>query len=185
VDDFIVKPYAASGLTACILRQLSRASSDVTPAVGAAPIGPQTQAHAWPVIDGVDSVVARQKWGDDADVYLSMLERLIDEFDHQVLPAIASNSRDISGLASALHKLCGGACVLGANAIHRIASALERACESGSRDRISALAAELATAVDCLRKSLRREAQAWSDRRDGSRSPRDEALMPRADLSRR
>jgi CheY-like chemotaxis protein/HPt (histidine-containing phosphotransfer) domain-containing protein len=179
MNDFIVKPYEPSALTACILRHLSRASSDVTPSVGAAPIGPQTQGNAWPVIDGVDAVVARQKWGDDADVYLSMLERLIDEFDRQVLPAIASKSRDFSGLASALHKLCGGACVLGANAIYRIASALERACESGARDGIPALAAALATEVDCLRKSLSCEAQAWSDRRDGSRSPRDEALRNR------
>jgi HPt (histidine-containing phosphotransfer) domain-containing protein len=179
VNDFIVKPYEASALTSCILRHLSRASPDVTPSMSATPIGSETESNAWPMIDGVDAVVARQKWGDDADVYLSMLERLIDEFDHQVAPAIASNSRDFTGLASALHKLSGGACILGANDIYRVASALERVCESGARHRISALAAELATEVDCLRQSLSREAKAWSDRRDGSRSPGDAALRNR------
>jgi CheY-like chemotaxis protein len=147
IQDFVSKPYEASALTECILRHLSLA--------GAAP---------WPVIAGADADAARRQWGGDAEIYLSMLERLLGEFDAQVPPTIPRSSDEFAAYAKTLHKLRGGASVLQVKGIYKLADALEQSCHASSRDRVFSLSAELAEELGGLRQSVNR-ARANRDRR--------------------
>jgi len=105
----------------------------------------------WPTIEGIDAAAARALWASDVDLFLSMLERLLDEFGE--IPALPgdADAEGLAKLARAMHKLSGGACMLGATEIRVIATGLEAACTAAAAHELPRRAATLAALVRNLR----------------------------------
>jgi len=80
-----------------------------------------------------------------------MLEHCLDEFADIGTPASPDVPWDQAHQASRLHKLKGGAGLLGAMDIHRLAGEAEAACMAGERRNVERLAVELASGLDRLR----------------------------------
>src|SRR5450755_4094817 len=85
-----------------------------------------------------------------------MLKRLLDEFVDVAIPAAAKNpgARDL--YIQSMHKLRGGACMLGAKAIFEVAGEVEATCVSGEMERAKALANRLAIELQRVRLSAER-----------------------------
>jgi HPt (histidine-containing phosphotransfer) domain-containing protein len=80
-----------------------------------------------------------------------MLERCLDEFTDIGTQASAEVPSEQADQASRFHRLKGGAGLLGATAIHRLAGEAEAACMAGERRNVERLAVELASGLDRLR----------------------------------
>ncbi len=105
----------------------------------------------WPTIEGIDAEQARGRWASDVDLFLSMLARLLDEFGEvPAVPGVA-DAEGLAKLARAMHKLSGGACMLGATEIHVMATDMEAACTAAAAHELPRRAATLALLVRNLR----------------------------------
>ena len=84
---------------------------------------------AWPVIEGFDATDAALRTGNDAVLFLSLLDGLIREFADLAVPALAAPEDGAlrAALAARIHKLRGGLGTLGAHAVHRLATQAEQA----------------------------------------------------------
>jgi len=112
-------------------------------------------AIPWPDIDGIDTSAARERWCDDLALFRSMLERCLDEYADIGNPASSDIPAEQALQASRFHKLKGGAGLLGAMGIHRLAGEAEAACVAGERRDVERLAGELAAGLTRLRASAR------------------------------
>jgi PAS domain S-box-containing protein len=157
MDQFLSKPLDPAEL----IRVLSNAvhgarghpppdhDSDAHPAERSAAAPPSD----WPLIEGVEAGAAAVRFGNDAALYVSMLARLLREFNDLAghggeLPA-ADAGRE--ALAARAHKLAGSAGQLGADRVSRQASALESALRKGDPEAVLADAATaLAQALQAL-----------------------------------
>jgi HPt (histidine-containing phosphotransfer) domain-containing protein len=110
-------------------------------------------AVPWPQIDGIDSAVARERWCDDAKLFREMLERLLDESVDVTIPAAAQDPVVRDRYIRGIHKLRGGACMLGAKVIVELAGEVEAACDCGEMERAGALAGRLALELQRVRSS--------------------------------
>jgi PAS domain S-box-containing protein len=160
MDGFIIKPFDAPTLIANVLHH---ARSGRTP--GAAPIEAQTEppaeaADPWLEIDGIDTDDARGRWCDDWDLYRSMLARCLDEFSDIAVPAAISDSAALAIQESRLHKLRGGACMLGARTVQVLAADAQAACAAGDAAQAARLAEKLSTHMQVIRSSAARVAAA-------------------------
>jgi len=103
----------------------------------------------WPTIAGVDAADARARWCGDTALYTTMLSRLFEEF-HEVGLADWADTATITLYAQRLHKMRGGAHMLGAKAIAALAEQVESACLAGNRDQADQLTAKLSHEMRCL-----------------------------------
>jgi HPt (histidine-containing phosphotransfer) domain-containing protein len=110
----------------------------------------------WPQIDGIDSTLARDRWCDDVKLFRQMLERLLAESVDVAIPVAAQNPDVRDGYVQSIHRLRGGACMLGAKAIAELAGDLEAACVSGETERAKTLANRLAVELQRVRSSAER-----------------------------
>jgi CheY-like chemotaxis protein/HPt (histidine-containing phosphotransfer) domain-containing protein len=110
-------------------------------------------AIGWPVIEGIDTADARGRWCDDRELFRSMLQRFLDEFADIALYAAQDAPLGAAAQAARLHKLRGGAGVLGCKAIQRAAAAAEEACEAREVERCKVLCLNLASQLEQLRHS--------------------------------
>ena len=142
--DFISKPFDPGALVRCIQRHVQgragqRPSLIETP-VGTPPAGPVPQAATglpsaeWPRIAGIDTIDAWDRLVGDWALFRSMLRRLLNEFADVGAENGAENDAPDAAtgatLAGRLHKLRGGAGMLGARRIAQLAGDAEAACRA-------------------------------------------------------
>jgi HPt (histidine-containing phosphotransfer) domain-containing protein len=113
-------------------------------------------AVQWPQIDGIDSVAARDRWCDDVRLFRRMLERLLGESIDVAIPAAAQDTGVRDDYIRSIHRLRGGACMLGARAVVELAGEVETACVSGRIERARILANRLAVELQRVRSSAER-----------------------------
>jgi PAS domain S-box-containing protein len=152
MDDFILKPFDADALVCSILRHVAPAGDPLTRQTGAAPVTQANLQPPWPQIEGIDSVYAQAWWGDDFGLFLSLVQRMLDEFADVDIPESARDPAALGDYAKRMHKLSGGACVLGAKVIHQLAREAEAACVADDVKEAAGLAGKLAIQLELLRQ---------------------------------
>jgi HPt (histidine-containing phosphotransfer) domain-containing protein len=110
----------------------------------------------WPEIDGIDSAAARDRWCCDLKLFSEMLGRLLDESVDVAIPAAAQDPGVRNDYIRNIHRLRGGACMLGATVIAELAGKVEAACVSGDMKRATTLAGRLALQLRRARVSAER-----------------------------
>jgi hypothetical protein len=106
----------------------------------------------WPDIAGIDTADACARWCGDAALFTAMLARLFDEFGDVSVPADFDDSVVISPYIGRMHKLRGGACMLGAKGVCELAGEVEDACNRGDHARAAQLSTRLADEMQRLRE---------------------------------
>jgi len=152
MDYFIIKPFSAEDLVRSILRHVKRAKGQPAPRAEVAPEALVQPAKSWPEIEGIDSVDARARFGDDLALFRSMLERLLHEFANVAIPAATEGPAALAAHGGRMHKLRGAAGMLGAKAIQDLAADAEAACTAGEIDAGALLATRLASELQRLRE---------------------------------
>jgi Hpt domain len=107
---------------------------------------------SWPNIAGIDTADACARWCGDAALFAAMLARLFDEFGDVRVPADFNDSIVITRYIGRMHKLRGGACMLGAKGVCELAGELEDACKRGDHERAAPLSSRLAGEIRRLRE---------------------------------
>lgn len=107
----------------------------------------------WPDIAGIDSADARARWCGDAALFTTMLARFFDEFGDVSVPAAFNDSQGVRTYIGRMHKLRGGACMLGAKGVYELAGEVEDACNGGDRDRAAQLSTRLTGEIQRLREN--------------------------------
>jgi Hpt domain len=107
---------------------------------------------SWPDIAGIDTADACARWCGDAALFAAMLARLFDEFGDVSVPADFNDSSVIRLYIGRMHKLRGGACMLGAKGVCELAAELEGACNRGDHQRAAPLSTRLADEIRRLRE---------------------------------
>jgi hypothetical protein len=107
----------------------------------------------WPDIAGIDSADARARWCGDAALFTAMLARLLDEFGEVCVPAEFNDSEGVAPYIGRMHKLRGGACMLGAKGVYALAGEVEDACNRGDHDRAVEVSIRLTDEIQRLRES--------------------------------
>jgi light-regulated signal transduction histidine kinase (bacteriophytochrome)/ActR/RegA family two-component response regulator len=174
MNDFITKPFDPEALVQSLRRFAKRGDHPIASAPPAVP-DRRRPAATWPAISGIDSAVAHGMFGDDIHLFRTLLRRFLDDFSDiaEGAEAAAAPVR-----AARLHKLRGGAGLLGAGAIHRLAGEAEAAWTAGE----SALAEPLSAKIATLLKQLRQDAAAASggEWTEAAAPPPDSALEPQS-----
>jgi HPt (histidine-containing phosphotransfer) domain-containing protein len=110
----------------------------------------------WPEIDGIDSAEARERWCDDVRLFSVMLGRFLEEWVDVTIPAEIQDSGARDVYIQRMHRLRGGACMLGAKSTFELASEVEATCVSVEIERAKTLANRLAVELQRLRSSAER-----------------------------
>jgi PAS domain S-box-containing protein len=134
MNDFICKPFDGQSLARSILRHIRPPNSLREAPLPAVTNTVPAAAAPWPVIDGIDTADACARWCGDAPLFIKMLARLFDEFGQVSLPPDMQNAEAVATHVRRMHKLRGGASMLGAGAVHVLAGQVEAACISGAMD---------------------------------------------------
>jgi CheY-like chemotaxis protein len=149
MDGFIIKPFEAATLVSSVLQYSDHAHAPANKSPSASKSA--IDAEAWPEIAGIDSKVARNRLCDDPALFRTLLLRFIGDFAEITPPSASSLPAVLVEQASLLHKLSGGACMLGAMAIQQLATEAEAACMAGDAGRAGTWSSELVTHLDALR----------------------------------
>jgi PAS domain S-box-containing protein len=155
MDDFICKPFTGQTLAGSILSHVPLTTLQRAAALhGELAKAPVTDVP-WPDIDGIDAADACVRWCGDTPLFIAMLSRLIDEFQSIRFPADIEAPGESTRFARHMHKLEGGACMLGAKAVHAMAGEVEAACLAGDFARAAELSGRLSSALLLLSKNAR------------------------------
>jgi signal transduction histidine kinase/CheY-like chemotaxis protein len=170
MDDFVTKPFEPAALIGLVRSYLERkpiASLPVAPplpsdpplpsaprplriAAGEQPRGPALVPNA---SSQIDWNVVRAVFGNNTAPVVSLLARLLRDFGEFALPLCveAHDAAARSHLLGRLHKLAGGAGMIGATTVHRLAAAAEAALAAGQGpQRVETLLRQLAAAFTAL-----------------------------------
>jgi PAS domain S-box-containing protein len=150
MNDFICKPFDGQSLARSVLRHIRPANTRTTAPQPAVESAPSSTHVPWPEIAGIDTLDASARWCGDAALFLKMLARLFEEFGEVDIPAEVANAAVLTPYIRRMHKLRGGACMLGAKAVYAIAGQIEEACLHGDQ----ASAAELAIVLTAEMRQL-------------------------------
>jgi HPt (histidine-containing phosphotransfer) domain-containing protein len=104
----------------------------------------------WPHIDGIDTADASARWCGDVALFTSMLARLFEEYGEIDFPSNVEDSPAIGLYVRRMHKLRGGACMLGAKAVSGLAGRIEAACLAGATDQALRLSVTLGSEMQSL-----------------------------------
>jgi PAS domain S-box-containing protein len=176
MDDFIIKPFDAATLIESVLRHTVGARGH--PAQRSGQFEPPKEADTWPEIEGIDTQDARSRWCDDLALFRSMLHIYLDDFADIAAPSSRSSAQ-LGSQALRLHKLRGGACMLGAKTVQHLAAKAEAACMAGDAPGARERSMELLTHLDAMRSSA---ARAFENPRSGEGAmavPSDIELEPK------
>jgi PAS domain S-box-containing protein len=159
MNDFIIKPFDALTLVNMVRRyaERGRTAVDAIAPVPApvAPVAPVAQAaHVWPDIEDIDGAEARSRWCEDLNLFRPMLEHFLGEFADIAATASCHSPGGLAALAARLHKLKGGACMLGAKAVEQMAAETEAACRANDAPLAGQLATRLAARLERLRAAV-------------------------------
>jgi HPt (histidine-containing phosphotransfer) domain-containing protein len=116
---------------------------------------PQVTKVPWPEIDGIDAADACVRWCGDVSLFIAMLSRLFDEFDAIRFPADIEIPGECTQFVRHMHKLRGGACMLGAKTVHALAAQVEAACLSGDVAQAAELSGRLSSEILLVSTSAR------------------------------
>jgi PAS domain S-box-containing protein len=136
MNDFITKPFDPLELVRSVRDQTRRSHPPtdsrlpLPAAAAAAAAAAPSVMSVWPAMDGVDYAGVRAMLGDDADLFRSLLGKLIRDFTVKI-PATGYERGQLVGHAARMHKLKGSAGLLGLNVVQQLATTIERACKAG------------------------------------------------------
>ncbi len=131
MNDFITKPFDPLGLVRSVRDQARRYHPQTDHTLTFEAAVAQHVMSVWPAIDGVDYAGVRAIFGDDAAAFRSLLGRLIRDYADITLPATPYERGELTGLAARMHKLRGSSGILCLTVLQQLATAIERACETG------------------------------------------------------
>ena len=149
MTDFICKPFDGQSLGRVILRH-------VLPRTRRRASGPAADAPAppledrWPQINGIDTADARARWCGDVTLFSSMLARFFEEYSEINYPPSVRTPSEVDLHVRRMHKLRGGACMLGAKTVSGLAEEVESACVAGNLDQALRLTETLEGAMQLL-----------------------------------
>jgi len=189
MDGFISKPFEAAAAVACIRSHVRNPPPIAVPGGaedGAAPDGRVAPAP-WPEVEGIDSIDARRRMGNDADLFVRMLLRWLRDPGDVSVPAGILDADAFADCAMRMHRLKGAAGTLGANGVHALAVEAEAACRredmpatldclarlAESIERINAAASPLARAAE---RTAAAAAQARGQQPDAAHDVHPEAV---------
>ena len=154
MNGFIVKPFDASTLISSVMHHASSARGSV----GQIHLTPQTTngGEAWPEIAGIDMQEARNRSCVDPALFRVLLQRFLSDFSDIGVPSSRSGPTSLADRATRLHRLRGGAAILGARAIENLATEAEAACLTGDGPRAGKCLIELANHLDAMGSSAAR-----------------------------
>jgi PAS domain S-box-containing protein len=155
MDDFIGKPFNAQTLAGSVLSHVGETTLRCAALRGEAANVPQATEVPWPDIDGIDAADARLRWCGDVPLFITMLSRLFDEFDAIRFPADMEIAGENARFVRHMHKLRGGACMLGAKSVHALAGQVEAACLGGDLAQAEELSSRLSNEMLLVSKSAR------------------------------
>jgi PAS domain S-box-containing protein len=157
MNDFIIKPFDPDMLILSILKYAVHAG------------GPAGEPHAgprppvdwfeWPSIEGIDMDGARIRLRDDSALFRTLLKRFLDDFADMAVPSSRSGPADLAEQAGRMHKMQGGAAILGAKRVQDVSEEVEAACLAGDATRAGQRASELVACLNALRSSAARAFQ--------------------------
>ena len=173
MNDFIIKPFDPQKLVQSVRHHARLAYPPALPANSEPIIVAARSVGAWPDIDGIDTAAARGRFGDDVDLFRSLLGRLLTEFADIALTEIGENPAN-SAFAGRVHKLKGCAGTLGALVVHRLAGLIEEACVVGNVQEIRLLTKQLAIRI----RRLQDAAPSASDAAAADEESRTAATAP-------
>jgi HPt (histidine-containing phosphotransfer) domain-containing protein len=173
---FIIKPFSAEDLVRTILRHVKRAKGQPAPRIAGAPGTLLPPVKPWPEIEGIDSIDARARFGDDVALFGSMLKRLLHEFADVSIPVVAEGPAALAAHGGRMHKLRGAAGMLGAKAIQDLAAEAEAACAAGEVEHGARLATSLAAQLQRLRDDATPKLSGPGGAGEGAGPSTDEAL---------
>jgi PAS domain S-box-containing protein len=153
MNDFICKPFSGQTLADTILSHIPAATlqraATHSEDTGVSPV----LDVPWPHIDGIDAADAYARWCGDAPLFITMLSRLFVEFGAVRFPADLKISGAVAQFVRQMHKLRGGACMLGARTVYTLAGEVEAACVSEDVARAAELTARLSIEIQRLIKN--------------------------------
>jgi PAS domain S-box-containing protein len=147
MDDFICKPFSGETLAGSILSHVPATTLRSAALRGEAANVSQAAKVPWPDIEGIDAADASARWCGDAALFIAMLSRLFDEFDAIRFPADIEVPEENTRFVRHMHKLRGGACMLGAKTVHALAGQVEAACLGGDFARAAQLCSRLSSEI--------------------------------------
>ncbi len=163
MNDFVSKPFEPPVLIRKVRRLVEQARGSPIPMVLAegTPARSDTNSLRMP---SIDAAVVQQMFGDDVALFRSVLSRLLDEYADFCIPACDSlDDRTTRGrIESRMHRLKGGAGMIGATTVMRLAGAAETAFHNDRptqvlEDMLSHLEGALVTLRDEAQPLLQRE----------------------------
>jgi CheY-like chemotaxis protein len=164
MDHFIIKPFDAATLISSVMHHT--VGVRIPAGVIHSEPRPANGWVAWPDIDGIDMEGARTRLFDDPALFRSMLQGFLYDFSDIAVPSSRSVPPGLAEQASRLHKLKGGAGILGAKTIQDLAAQAELACVAGDAARAGERSIELVIHLDALRSSAARAFEgAWPGER--------------------
>jgi PAS domain S-box-containing protein len=179
MDDLIAKPFDPRELALSVREHVQRdRDAPVAPveiAVEAVdPAGPR-----WPVIEGIDVADVNSRCGGDVALFRSILRRFLDEFDDVALFVANPEKVTLALQAARMHKLMGGAGILGMRSVYALAGEAERACLAGEADRTLEYSQRLAVQLQALRANAASFLSVAAAEREAEAPPGDDAADQR------
>ena len=130
--------------------------------------GADSNDSDWPDIQGLKRATAQRMMAGDASLFLSTLQRLLDEYAPLETPP-ASAEVDLPAaqplrlpLAGQVHKLRSAAGMIGAERLYQLASQAENALRTANQP-VRAILVELASALAALRHNSAQVLGAWRE----------------------
>jgi PAS domain S-box-containing protein len=145
MDDFICKPFSGQTLASSILGHVPTATLQRAALRSEVTVTLPVLKVPWPEIDGIDAAEAHERWCGDAPLFITMLARLFDEYGAIRFPVDPESSEKNTQFVRHMHKLRGGACMLGAKTVHALAGQVEAACLSGDIAQAAELSSRLSS----------------------------------------
>jgi PAS domain S-box-containing protein len=164
MNDFISKPFDPQALIRKVRRLVEEVRGEPIMMVIRALEPPAARDGDTLFMPSIDPAVVQQMFGDDLTLFKSVLGRMLREYADLSLPNCISLDDEASRtlLAARAHKLKGGAGMIGANRIMRLAGAAETTLlKDRSLGAIETILQQLASALTTLRE----EAEPYLERR--------------------
>jgi PAS domain S-box-containing protein len=154
MNDFIIKPFDAATLISSVMHYT--VSTRAPPGQNHSEPQPANGRLAWPEIDGIDMEDARNHLFGDLALFRSSLQGFLSDFVDIAAPASPGVSPGLADWASRLHKLKGGAGILGAKVLQHMAAEAEAACLAGDAARTGEYSMDIVAHLATLRLSAAR-----------------------------
>ncbi len=170
MDAFLTKPLDPALLVRTLHKHVSKRRG--TPVTVAVAIGEVAAAQAsppnWPEIEGIDAAVSMKLLQGDEDLFVGLLQRFVNDYGNADFELPTDHTAEArAAFIARVHKLRGSSGMLGAKALHAVASTLEaqlRDLDNQPSERTS-LDALIASSITSLNSALQQLTAASSDTR--------------------